>query len=108
MSQCSHDIANDLLTYGIACVDKLVERYEVFVDHATDVSRLKQDAHNHTGGDTVVIFNATVLTMETAHPNPIEEGVIVIKGGLIQSVGRLSDTVVPPDATIIDAQGGKL
>jgi hypothetical protein len=54
-----------------------------------------------------VIFNATILTMETGDPEVdlIREGVLTIRGGVIESVGALG-TLVPSGVTAFNAQGG--
>ena len=43
-----------------------------------------------------------------AERDVIREGVLVVRGGLIEQVGTERDVDIPTDATIIDAAGGQL
>ncbi|KAJ6500726.1 hypothetical protein C8R45DRAFT_820034, partial [Mycena sanguinolenta] len=83
---------------------------EVVVEHPTDISRLKSDAaelNARTNSDVFVIFNATILTMETGDPKVdlIHDGVLTIRGGVIESVRALG-SLIPSGVTAINAQGG--
>ncbi|HUV90795.1 MAG TPA: N-acetylglucosamine-6-phosphate deacetylase, partial [Anaerolineae bacterium] len=55
-----------------------------------------------TGQEVVVIHNGTVLTPF----DEIRDGVVVVQGARILSVGRRGELQEPPGATIIDAGGG--
>lgn len=86
----------------------------MIVRHSTDIKRLKQQAATSFTGtdianaDTLVIVNATVLTMEgDQHGDLISDGILVSKGGVIETVGH-AHSAIPRGATIIDAQGGLL
>lgn len=98
----------------------IVEYQQIFVEHSTDIARLKQEASSLTGvhkewlgvrdsSDVLVITNATILTMATGNMEDdlIEEGVLVTRGGVIEFVGPASgDTRIPVHAQTIDAEGG--
>ncbi|KAJ7898463.1 hypothetical protein B0H13DRAFT_2520490 [Mycena leptocephala] len=102
LSKCASEIKHDTTHFGISCVKSLLEYQEVVVERSTDIARLKSDAR-----DVFVIFNATILTMETGDPEVdlIREGVLTIRGGVIESVGALG-TLVPSGVTAFNAQGG--
>ena len=51
------------------------------------------------GAEEIAIRAGTILTISA---NPIENGVVLIQGGKIQSVGR--DVAVPNSARVIDAR----
>jgi len=57
-----------------------------------------------------MIFNATLLTMESGNEefDLIPDGVMVVRGGVIDHVGAIGDFVAPTGATVIDAAGGTL
>jgi len=96
----------------------LVEFQAIDVEHTTDIARLKKDAataHEHKNwqngnADVVIIFNATLLTMETGNEQAdlIPDGLLVVRGGVIDHVGPIGGFVMPIGATIIDAAGGTL
>lgn len=76
------------------------------MEHSTDIARLKHDSQGH---DVLVIYNATLLTMATGDPRKdlIHDGIMISRGGVIETVGSLSDTPIPGGpATAINAQGG--
>ena len=118
LQQCSSAIKKDHSTFGISCVKTLLEFQEIDVEHSTDIARLKKDAaaaHTHENwqsgnADVVIIFNATLLTMETGNEQAdlIPDGLLVIRGGIIDHVGPIGGFVMPMGATIIDAAGGTL
>jgi len=110
LSKCASKIKHDKTHFGISCVKDLLEYQEVIVEHSTDIARLKRDAaglNAQANSDVFVIFNATILTMETGDPEVdlIHEGVLTIRGGVIESVGALG-TLVPSGVTAFNAQGG--
>ncbi|KAJ7070752.1 hypothetical protein C8F01DRAFT_1107614 [Mycena amicta] len=111
LSKCKSAIRNDSVNFGIACVKNLLDVQEIVVSITTDIARLKQDAATVSAqavdSDVFVIFNATILTMETGDPEKdlIHEGVLTIRGGVIESVGRVG-SIVPPGLTALNAQGG--
>ncbi|KAF7356578.1 Amidohydro-rel domain-containing protein [Mycena venus] len=110
LSKCASKIKHDSTHFGISCVKDLLEYQEVVVEYSTDIARLKRDAAGlnvQDNSDVFVIFNATILTMETGDPKVdlIREGVLTIRGGVIESVGALG-TLVPSGVTAFNAQGG--
>lgn len=112
MSKCASTIRKDHLTFGIDCVKNILEYQEIIVDHTTDISRLKKDAastNSHPEPDLLVLYNATLLTMETGEleKDLIREAVLVIRGGVITTAAVLSSVVIPTEATVIDMHGGQ-
>ncbi|KAJ7760592.1 hypothetical protein B0H16DRAFT_577921 [Mycena metata] len=112
LSKCASKIKQDTTHFGISCVKDLLEYQEIVVDYSTDIARLKHDAAGlnvqpNSDSDVFVIFNATILTMETGHPEAdlIREGVLTIRGGVIESVGALG-SFIPSGVTAFNAQGG--
>ncbi|KAJ7917481.1 hypothetical protein B0H13DRAFT_2231389 [Mycena leptocephala] len=110
LSKCASEIKHDTTHFGISCVKSLLEYQEVVVERSTDIARLKSDAaglNAQANSDVFVIFNATILTMETGDPelDLIREGVLTVRGGIIESVGALG-TLVPSGVTAFNAQGG--
>ena len=115
LSECGKIVEADPLTFGISCVKDLVRYQEVVVLHSTDIGRLKRDARassqhetDSVNSDVLVIANATILSMETGDPDSdlIHDGILVTRGGVIESVGTMRSVVVPAGATVIDAHGG--
>jgi len=116
IDRCASAVKNDSVYFGISCIQSLIDRQEVFVEHSTDIARLKSEAHAFSlvdkatvhDVDSVVIWNATILRMETGHKEQdlIKDGVMVIKAGIISQVGGVEDVTVPAGATVIDAHGG--
>ncbi|CAK5283098.1 unnamed protein product [Mycena citricolor] len=111
LDKCSSAIESDPLTFGISCVKGLLEYQEVVIEHSTDIARLKKEAAQSDAqginSDVFVIFNATILTMETGDLSKdlIRDGVVTIRGGVIESVGP-AGSFVASGATAIDAHGG--
>ncbi|KAJ7043643.1 hypothetical protein C8F04DRAFT_1366688 [Mycena alexandri] len=110
LSKYASKIKQDTTHFGISCVKDLLEYQEVVVNYSTDIARLKHDAAGlnvQLNSDVFVIFNATILTMETGDPNVdlIREGVLTIRGGVIESVGALG-SFIPSGVTAFNAQGG--
>lgn len=118
LHQCSSAIEKDNSTFGISCVKNLLEFQTIDIEHSTDIARLKKDAaaaHDHKdwptkNADVVIIFNATLLTMESGNEQVdlIPDGLLVIRGGVIDHVGPIGGFVAPMGATVIDAAGGTL
>jgi hypothetical protein len=124
LHKCSSAIKKDYSTFGISCVKTLLEFQTIDVEHSTDIARLKKDAaaaattHAHKGwsnplqsnSDVVIIFNATLLTMESGNEEVdlIPDGLVVVRGGVIDHVGAIGSFVAPTSATVIDAAGGML
>lgn len=121
MKQCTSAIEDDVLTFGISCVADLVEEQEIFVEHSTDIARLRRDAKLISrsqakepllaaDNDVVVIVNATLLTMDSGDERRdlIPGGLMVVRAGVIEYVGPFDNATVPPGATVINAGGGKL
>ena len=86
ISECSAEIEADTETFGIDCVKDHVKFQEVFFEHSTDISRLKQEAQSKK----LIIQNARVVTMHTGDLDDdfIEGGTVVVKDGVIESVGN--------------------
>ncbi|KAL0947553.1 hypothetical protein HGRIS_013647 [Hohenbuehelia grisea] len=80
-------------------------QHPLSVNHHHSTSASAVSASN---ADVLVIYNATLLTMETGDSvsDLMYGGALVSRGGVIESVGSLHDLVVPGGATVIDAQGG--
>ncbi|KAF9501145.1 hypothetical protein BDN71DRAFT_1479710 [Pleurotus eryngii] len=127
IDKCAKAIEADPLTFGIDCVHRYVKFHEVVVEHSTDIARLKQEAcqavasqtpsglrDKNTAGagavdsaDVLVIFNATLVTMETGNvvSDVIDNGALVTRAGVIEAAGLTQDLVIPSGATVIDARG---
>ncbi|KAF9265808.1 hypothetical protein L218DRAFT_859632 [Marasmius fiardii PR-910] len=109
LAKCGSEISQDRDTFGISCIDTLVEQHEVFVHHSTDIARLKEDVESQQTNDdgVFVVVNATLLTMDSGIESEdlVSEGILVLKSGLILDVGHSSKVQVPDNATIIDAEG---
>ena len=88
----------------------LLEIEELVVETSTDIARLGRDAAAYnpasSNADVVVIKNATILTMDNGE-EVIQGGVLVSRGGLIESVGLPGEISIPDDAFTIDAEGGE-
>ena len=80
------------------------------IEHLTDIARLKKQAKSvaNENSDVVVIHNATLLTMATGHQDAdlIRDGVLVVRGGVIESVSSVDSFTIPSGATLISANGG--
>jgi imidazolonepropionase-like amidohydrolase len=83
-----------ITAYGF-CITAL---FAALAGCAVDDASLRRDA--------VVIRNGKVI--DGAAKQPIEEGIVVIQGEHIVSVGKASDVVVPRNARTIDANGGAI
>lgn len=83
-----------------------MEYQEIIVEHSTDIARLKKDTA--LTSDIVVLVNATLLTMETGDlaKDLVSDAVMVIRGGVIDSISAFGTVALPPGATVIDVQGG--
>ncbi|KAJ3555991.1 hypothetical protein NM688_g2275 [Phlebia brevispora] len=116
LGQCASEIAKDTLNFGISCTKKLVDIHEIQIEHPTDAYRLKQDALRLSGlngtdeenADTLVIVNATVLTMETGDlsSDVLRNATLLTKGSQIEAVSSSGEITIPLGATVIDAEGG--
>ncbi|KAF4578451.1 hypothetical protein EYR36_000258 [Pleurotus pulmonarius] len=127
IDKCAKAIKADPLTFGIDCVHRYVKFQEVVVEHSTDIARLKQEARQALASqtpydsqdqnavdagavdsaDVLIIFNATLVTMETGNvaSDIIYNGALVTRGGVIEAAGLTQDLVIPSGATVIDARG---
>ncbi|KAK0458515.1 uncharacterized protein EV420DRAFT_1642853 [Desarmillaria tabescens] len=108
LKQCISNIKSDLSTFGIGCVKDLVESQEIFVEHSTDIARLKDEAKASGSSGVVAVYNATLLTMETGlvENDLIREGVMLVKDGIIQAIGPISDIHIPEDAVKFNVNQG--
>lgn len=80
------------------------------------MSRLRQEARlaatargqTEQNADVIAVTNATLLTMEAGDliRDLIEDAVMVVRGGVIESVGCLNAVNIPQGATIINAYKG--
>ncbi|KAJ8093052.1 hypothetical protein PM082_020533 [Marasmius tenuissimus] len=108
LEECNEEIRRDSETFGISCVDRLVDRRELFVRHSTDISRLRRDVGlaEASSDGVLAVVNATLLTMATGNQEDdlIREGTLVVQNGLILGVGPAKDIPIPANATI-DAGG---
>ncbi|KAJ7623213.1 hypothetical protein FB45DRAFT_924921 [Roridomyces roridus] len=114
LSKCADEIRKDTTSFGISCVKGLLEYQEIVVKHSTDIARLKEDAASvnakaENNSDVFVIFNATVLTMETGdlERDLVRQAVVTIHGGVIESISPLG-SLVPSGVAAFNAQGGYL
>ena len=114
LEQCSSQIKSDQITFGISCVKNLLEYQRIDIEHSTDIARLKKDAKQvshialNNNFDVVVFINASLLTMESGYleTDLIRNGILTIRGGVIEYVGPSLDYIPPTGATVIDAEGG--
>ncbi|EIW85515.1 hypothetical protein CONPUDRAFT_98596 [Coniophora puteana RWD-64-598 SS2] len=112
LRHCTRAIKNDASTFGIACTREQLDVQELDVRFPTDIARLKRDARaaspENDDADVVVVRNATVLTMQhgARARDLVSGGVVVVRAGVIEAVGDAETTVVPPGATVIEADGG--
>ena len=90
-----------------------MEYQRIDIEHSTDIARLKKEAKqaSHVTSnnfDVLVITNATLLTMESGNPEAdlIRNGILTIRGGVIEYVGPSLNYTPPTGATVIDAEGG--
>lgn len=130
LAKCSSEIRTDRTNYGIKCVRDLLQYQEIHITHSTDIARLKRDANTARHefeswvpvependsklrslptSDTLVIYNATLLTMATGdlRRDLIRGGILVSQGGIVTGAGTLENTFVPERATAINAQEGE-
>ncbi|TFK52226.1 hypothetical protein OE88DRAFT_1678246 [Heliocybe sulcata] len=113
LDNCESEIAKDRLNFGLSCTHEFVEYQEVFVTYSTDIKRLKQEASMSSAGDpqnrdVLAITNATILTMRgnSLATDLIPNGVLVTRGGVIETIGSAAVVNIPLHATTIDAEGG--
>ncbi|KDR81896.1 hypothetical protein GALMADRAFT_60409 [Galerina marginata CBS 339.88] len=118
LHHCSSAIKNDRSTFGISCVKDLLAVQRIRnIEHSTDIARLKKQAADAAlrkglstadNSDTLIIYNATLLTMASGDLDTdlIQNGLLVIRGGVIDGVGSHTGFVVPPGATVINANAG--
>ncbi|KAG7453025.1 uncharacterized protein BT62DRAFT_959229 [Guyanagaster necrorhizus] len=108
LKTCLTSIKNDPSTFGIECVKDLVKSQEIFVQHSTDIARLKEEAKASGWSGVVAVYNATLLTMETGliEKDLIRQGVMLVKDGVIQAVGPVGGVSVPDDAVKFNANQG--
>ncbi|KAH7928201.1 hypothetical protein BV22DRAFT_1005502 [Leucogyrophana mollusca] len=112
LGKCSKAIRDDPSNFGVDCVKEQLEYQEVIVQYLTDITRLKEEARSlapaNVDSDVVVIKNATILTMNTGNParDLVQNGVIIVRGGVIESVSSIGEVAIPGGATVIDAEGG--
>ncbi|KAI0692203.1 hypothetical protein BC835DRAFT_1358056 [Cytidiella melzeri] len=106
--ECSSEIANDKLNFGIECTCKHLSYQKIVVDYPTDIYRLKQEAPAQGTGDFLVIFNATLLVMEGASPrhDVLNDAVLMVSGGKIEAIIGIGEAVIPYGASVINAHGG--
>ncbi|TCD70593.1 hypothetical protein EIP91_002623 [Steccherinum ochraceum] len=114
---CSSQIRKDPLDFGISCTKNLLSYEELIVTHSTDIYRLKADAQVASlhaeeeavaNSDFLVIYNATILTMDGRDPKTdlLRDALMVVRGGKIVAILGVQDAAIPYGATTFDAQGG--
>ncbi|KAH8830826.1 hypothetical protein DL96DRAFT_1594464 [Flagelloscypha sp. PMI_526] len=105
---CKRAIIEDRQTFGVDCIDTLVHRQEIFVSHISDIARLKNEAFETWHTDTLVITNATILSMETGNleKDLIRSGRLLIRNGIIEDIGSEASVNIPKGAEIVDVEGG--
>lgn len=117
LSSCSSQIKKDPLDFGISCTKNLLHYQELIIEHSTDVHRLETDAkaasfHEDdaalTSTDFLVIYNATLLTMENGGPRGdlLHDALLIVRNGKINAILGIQDAVIPYGAKTFDAQGG--
>ncbi|KAI0345072.1 hypothetical protein BDW22DRAFT_1370795 [Trametopsis cervina] len=117
--QCSSEIAKDKLDHGIKCTSKHINYKRIAVDYPTDIARLKKEAAAlaeakgdlaaQAVADFFVIYNATLLTMETGNlqHDVLRDAVLVIRSGVIEAIiGIEDDEAIPYGASVMNAAGG--
>nr|GAT47344.1 predicted protein [Mycena chlorophos] len=113
LHECKSEIKKDKTNFGIQCVKTLLDVQEITVNTSTDIARLKKEsaalntAAQPTNSDVFVIYNATILTMETGEleKDLIREGVVVVRGGVIESAGP-AGSFSEAGFSAYNAQGG--
>lgn len=118
LSQCDDDIEEDTTTFGISCIKDLLGVHDIHVWYPSDVHRVREDAKavarasgiDTQDADVITLTNATLLTMNTGslHTDFISDGVLVIRGGIIERVGSAREVAVPPGGISINTQGGEI
>jgi hypothetical protein len=96
-------------TFGVGCVTSLLDVTEVNVWYESEVTRLRRDARTFANADVVAFVNATILTMEygNVHQDLINGGTVVLRGGLIDAVGRDGEVPIPTGALVVQTDGGE-
>lgn len=89
---------------------------DVKVSYPTDIARLSQEAFaiaesqgtRSQNSNVYAVTNATVLTMEKGNPSSdlLNDAVLVVRGGIIESVGHSGEVVIPQGASVLNAGGG--
>lgn len=124
LSECSDEIKKDTVHFGFKCTSSLLKYEELHVEYPTDIARLKKDASafalrnpnlNETAlpnADYLVIYNATILTMDTGYLNTdvLHDALVVVRSGSIEAIVGIRDAAayIPFGAKTFDAQGGYL
>lgn len=124
LSSCSSAIAKDPVHFGILCTRQLLQFEEIVVSYASDIQRLSNDARaaakssgqNLTeaelpNAEFMVIYNATVLTMETGTEKKdlLHDALLVTHNGKITALLGYEEATsynIPLNAKTFDAQGG--
>jgi imidazolonepropionase-like amidohydrolase len=73
---------------------------------ATQGSEQASQQTRITPGADLVIRNGTIIDGTGA--DPIHDGVVIVAGDRIVAVGPASDISIPPEARVLDAQGGTI
>lgn len=116
---CSNAIENDPIHFGISCTKRITHYQELVVEYPTDVSRLKKEAaqaaSSYNSGRSpnqddnfLVIFNATLLTMESGpREDLLRDAVLVTRSGEIEAIVGIGEFVASDGMKLLDAQGGE-
>lgn len=88
---------------------RLLDVTEVDVRYESEVTRLRREARAYSGADVVAFVNATILTMEhgDVHRDVINGGTVILRDGLIDTVGKDGEVSLPAGALIIQTDGGE-
>lgn len=116
LEACSDVIRRDPIHFGISCTKRITHYEELIVEYPTDISRLKKEAvssrtsgqSSHEEDNFLIIYNATLLTMESGpREDLLHDAVLVIKSGEIEAIVGVQDFVPPAGTKTIDAEGGE-
>ncbi|KAF7794297.1 hypothetical protein EIP86_005430 [Pleurotus ostreatoroseus] len=106
LKKCADTIAGDTLNFGISCSKDLPEVHELFVEHPTEIYRLKQETVRQNAS-ILAFTNASALTMATGSlpHDALQNVTILVRDGLIEDVIPCRNITLPSDAVVIDAEG---
>ena len=121
--RCALAIQKDPIHFGFKCTSSLLKYEELNVEYPTDITRLKKEAQSAyalrksldesavPNADYLVIYNATILTMDTGYlkTDVLRDALVVVRSGAIEAIIGIHDAdaadYVPLGATTFDAKG---